>query len=288
MKDKQRVVTMMLSRWTALLVATVIASASAAQDKPVDAGPYVASPDSAVAAMLREAEVGPDDYVIDLGSGDGRIVRTAAAVFGARGMGVEIQAPLVALSNELAKKEGIADRVRFVTQDLFKTDISKATVVTMYLLPHTVNQLTPKLLAELRPGTRVVSHDYGLAGWVPHKRFETDDPEKVSISGVTRTVIYVYVVPSKVAGTWEAKVPAALSKESMRLELTQEINRVAGEARLDGRTVPLLDVELVGDRLSFRLAGRDGVLRGKVVGDRIDGTLEAGGVRSPWSAARRS
>ncbi len=276
-----------LTSWIAMFAAAALSLAASAQDKPVDAGPYVASPDSAVAAMLREAEVGPNDYVIDLGSGDGRIVRTAAAVFGARGMGVEIQAPLVVLSNELAKKEGVADRARFVTQDLFKTDISPATVVTMYLLPHTVNQLTPKLLAELRPGARVVSHDYGLAGWQPHKKFEMELEEKVSISGVTRTVIYVYVVPSKVAGAWAAELPATLSKEAMRLDLTQEINRVAGEARLDGRAVPLLDAELVGDRLSFRLAGRDAVFRGKVDGDRIAGTLDAGGVRSPWSATRR-
>jgi protein-L-isoaspartate O-methyltransferase len=268
----------------ALLAAALLSAAALAQDNPVDAGPYVASPDSAVAAMLREAEVGPNDYVIDLGSGDGRIVRTAALVFGARGMGVEIQQKLVDLSNELAKKEGIGDRVRFVTQDLFKTDISPATVVTMYLLPHTVNQLGDKLLAELRPGARVVSHDYGLAGWVPHKKFEMDDPEKVSISGVTRTVIYVYVIPAKVAGRWNATVPASLSKGAMQLDLRQEANALRGEARFDGRTVPLTDARLTGDELSFRLAGRDADFRGRVRGQVIEGTVESRGVRAPWSA----
>lgn len=274
-----------LPTFTALLAATLLSFSTLAQDKPpVDAGPYVPSPDSAVSAMLREADVGPNDYVIDLGSGDGRIVRTAALVFGARGMGVEIQEPLVVLSNQLAKKEGIADRVQFVTQDLFKTDISPATVVTMYLLPHTVNMLQDKLLAELRPGARVVSHDYGLAGWIPQKTLEMDLEEKVAISGVTRTVVRVYVIPAKVAGTWSARVPASLSKMPMRLDLTQQVASVAGEARVDGRVVPLKDVRLVGTDLSFSLAGRPEVFRGKVSGRSIEGTVESGGLRAPWNA----
>jgi hypothetical protein len=268
-----------------LLSAALLACPAHAQDKaPIDAGPYVASPDSAVAAMLREAEVGPDDYVIDLGSGDGRIVRTAAAVFGARGMGVEIQEHLVALSNELAQKEGTAGRAKFVRQDLFRTDISPATVVTMYLLPHTVNQLQGKLLAELRPGARVVSHDYALAGWIPHKKFEMDLEEKVSISGVTRTVIYVYVIPARVAGSWTATVPAMLSKSAMRLDLTQQLTQVAGQARLGASTFPLKDARLVGDRLSFALAGHGAVFDGKVSGKSIEGTVDSGGVRAPWRA----
>ena len=266
------------------LAAALAGFAALAQDKPVDAGPYVPSPDGAVAAMLRAAEVGPEDYLIDLGSGDGRIVRTAALVFGARGMGVEIQEPLVELSNRLAREEGTADRVRFVNQDLFKTDISAATVVTMYLLPHTVNQLHDKLLAELRPGARVVSHDYGLAGWRPHKKLEMDLEEKVGISGVTRTVIYVYVIPAQVAGTWRATVPAAFGGGSMQLELTQQFSSAAGRARLDGRAVPLADVRLLGSDLSFRLPGLDAIFRGKVSGGTIEGTIESGGARAPWRA----
>ena len=259
--------------------------AALAQDKPIDAGPYVASPDSAVAAMLREADVGPNDYLIDLGSGDGRIVRTAAKVFGARGMGVEIQDKLVQLSKELAKQEGIADRVEFVTRDLFKTDISKASVVTMYLLPHTVNQLGPKLLAELRPGARVVSHDYALAGWAPHKQLELEDTAKVAISGVARTVIYVYVIPAQVAGSWTVEPPPSLPKP-FRLELAQENNRASGWATLGSSVVPMLDLELVGERLSFRLPGHNGRFHGRASGDRIEGTYEAGGAAVPWRASR--
>ncbi len=269
----------------AALLATALLSAALAQDKaPIDAGPYVPSPDSAVSAMLREAQVGPDDFVIDLGSGDGRIVRTAALVFGARGLGVEIQGDLVALSNELAKKEGIAGRVKFVTQDLFETDLSQATVVTMYLLPHTVNQLQGKLLAELRPGARVVSHDYSLAGWRPHKTLVMDLEEKVAISGITRTSIFVYVIPARVAGAWTASVPPSLSRQAMRLELSQQVASVAGQARLDGAVVPLAEVQLVGEDLSFSLAGRDAVFRGTVRGATIEGTVETGGVRAAWRA----
>src|SRR5438093_13268861 len=125
-----------------MAVAAVFAFSSVqAQDlQPTkDAGPYVPSPQSVVSDMLRYAEVGPTDFLIDLGSGDGRIVLTAAKVFGARGFGVEIKENLVRRANEAAHKEGLADRVKFVKQDLFKTDISKATVITMYLLPDTVN-----------------------------------------------------------------------------------------------------------------------------------------------------
>ena len=268
-----------------LLAAALLCSAAPAKDEaPLIAGPYVPSPDSAVAAMLREADVGPDDYVIDLGSGDGRIVRTAALVLGARGMGVEIQDDLVRLSNEMARQEGIGDRVRFVTQDLFRTDISPATVVTIYLLPHTVNLLKDKLLGELRPGARVVVHDYGLSGWLPHKTLVMDLEEKVAISGSKRTTIYVYVVPARVAGTWAASVPPAVSKAPMRLELTQQVSHVSGRALIDGRAVPLADARLVGDELTFSLPGRKTTFRGRVSGTRIEGTVDSGGVRAPWSA----
>jgi phospholipid N-methyltransferase len=274
-----------LRRLFLLLAAVLLWQAAQAKDEaPLIAGPYVPSPDSAVAAMLREADVGPDDYVIDLGSGDGRIVRTAALVFGARGMGVDIQDDLVRLSNEMARQEGIADRVRFVTQDLFKTDISAATVVTIYLLPHTVNLLQDKLLGELRPGARVVVHDYGLVGWLPRKTLVMDLEEKVAISGSRRTTIYVYIVPARVAGTWAASVPPTVSKGRMRLELTQQVSQVGGRALLDGRAVPLADARLVGDELSFSLPGRKAAFRGRVSGTRIEGTVDSGGVRAPWSA----
>jgi hypothetical protein len=249
-----------------------------------DAGPYVPSPQSVVSDMLRYADVGPNDFLIDLGSGDGRIVLTAAKVFGARGFGVEIKDDLVRRSNEAARKEGLADRVKFMKQDLFKTDMSQASVITMYLLPDTVNLLKDKFLNELRPGTRIVSHDYPLTGWIPEKYVQMDLEDKVQISGVTTTLIYLYVVPAKVAGKWTAQMPAAVSRQPATLQLKQQLTRVSGSARLDGKEVPLEDVKLRGDRISFRLSGRRGEFSGLIKGNAIEGVMESGAAKTPWSA----
>jgi hypothetical protein len=234
--------------------------------------------------MLKLADIGPSDFVIDLGSGDGRIVLTAAKVFGASGFGVEIKDELVKLSNEAAQKEGVAERVKFIKQDLFKTDISRATVLTMYLLPNTVNMLKDKLLTELKPGTKVLSHDYPLAGWIPEKYVQMDLEDKVAISGVTTTLIYLYMVPAKVQGRWSAKVPDALGTGPMILNLTQQVTRVSGSGRLEGKEVVLEDLKLRGEQLSFRLAGRKTAFAGKVNGKVIEGEVEANGARAPWSA----
>jgi len=264
------------------LAACAVAAADLAPSK--NAGPYVPSPQSVVADMLKIAEIGPEDFVIDLGSGDGRIVLTAAKVFGARGFGVEIKDDLVSSSNEAARREGLADRVRFVKQDLFRTDISQATVLTMYLLPDTVNLLKDKLLAELRPGTRIISHDYPLTGWIPEKYVQMDLEDKVQISGVTTTLIYLYVVPAKVAGSWKASMPAAVSRKPATLQLKQQLTRVSGSVQMDGRDVPLEEVRLRGDRLSFKLAGRKGEFSGQVKGRSIEGSVQTGKTRAPWSA----
>src|SRR3954454_10433524 len=259
--------------------------AKAEDVKPVkDAGPYVPSPQSVVADMLRHADVTDKDFLIDLGSGDGRIVRTAAKIFGARGFGVEIKEDLVRQANEAAANEGIGERVKFIKADLFKTDISQATVVTMYLLPDTVNLLKDKFLSELRPGTRIVSHDYPLTGWIPEKYVQMDLEDKVQISGVTTTLIYLYMVPAKVAGRWSAQMPPAVSKQPATLQLKQQLTRVSGSARLDGKDVPLEDVKLRGDRISFRLSGRRGEFSGQVKGSSIEGVMENGRAKTPWSA----
>src|SRR5689334_18788850 len=251
----------------ALLLMT---TAALAEDlKPTkDAGPYVPSPQSVVSDMLRFANVTDRDFLIDLGSGDGRIVRTAATVFGARGFGVEIKENLVKEANEAAKKEGIADRVKFIKADLFKTDISQATIITMYLLPDTVNLLKDKFLTELKPGTRIVSHDYPLNGWLPDDWRQMDLEEKVKISGVTTTLIYLYVVPVNVAGKWHAKMPPAISREPGELTLKQQqVTRVSGTLRLD--------------KLTFRLAGHKGEFSGTVKDGAIEGLLDG---KTPWSA----
>jgi|SRR5690349_16277543 len=265
----------------ALLLMT---TAALAEDlKPTkDAGPYVPSPQSVVSDMLRFANVTDRDFLIDLGSGDGRIVRTAATVFGARGFGVEIKENLVKEANEAAKKEGIADRVKFIKADLFKTDISQATIVTMYLLPDTVNLLKDKFLAELKPGTRIVSHDYPLNGWLPDDWRQMDLEEKVKISGVTTTLIYLYVVPVNVAGKWQAKMPPAISRQPGELTLKQQqVTRVSGTLRLDGKDLALEDPKLRGDKLTFRLPGHKGEFSGTVKDGAIEGMLDG---KTPWSA----
>ncbi|HUN67223.1 MAG TPA: methyltransferase domain-containing protein [Burkholderiales bacterium] len=271
-----------------LLAATLVSFGAHALDKPpVNAGPYVPSPSSVVADMLTLAEVGPKDFVIDLGSGDGRIVLTAAKVFGARGFGVDINEKLVKEANEAARLQGVADRASFSVQDLFKTDIRKATVLTMYLLPNTVNMLRDKLLAELNPGTRILSHDYPLTGWVPEQYRQFDLEDKVAVTGVTTTLIYMYVVPARAEGTWSAKMPAKLSKEPVRLSLRQQITRVSGNAHVAGKDVPLEDARLKGERLSFKLAvgGKAYDFTGSIKGSSIAGTVEGDGLAAAaWSA----
>jgi hypothetical protein len=270
----------------ALLPALLAFNVHAADLEPVkNAGPYVPSPESVVADMLRYADVNAKDFLIDLGSGDGRIVLTAAKVFGARGFGVEIKEDLVKRANESAKTQGLADRVKFMKQDLFKTDISQASIITMYLLPDTVNLLKDKFLTELRPGTRIVSHDYPLTGWIPERYVQMDLEEKVAISGVTTTLIYLYIVPAKVEGNWTVQMPPAVSRAPATLSLRQNITRVSGSAKIDGQDVPLEDVVLRGDKLSFRFAGRKGEFTGQVRGNAIEGMFESGGSKSAWSAA---
>ncbi len=270
----------------ALLMSLSLGTLVQAEDlKPEkDAGPYVPSPQSVVSDMLRYAHVGPNDFLIDLGSGDGRIVRTAAKVFGARGFGVEIKENLVREANAAAQKEGIGDRAKFYQQDLFKTDLSQATVVTMYLLPDTVVLLKDKFLAELRPGTRIVSHDYPLTGWEPVDTKEFDLDEKVPISGVKTTILWLYLVPARVQGRWGVQLPAAVSKRAATLELKQQATSVHGWMHMDGEELPLEAILLRGEQIAFRLAGRRGEYTGQVKGNAIEGTVQLGGSRLPWRA----
>jgi len=275
---------LVLALGSTLAFSGALPAAAADLQPSKDAGPYVPSPQSVVSDMLKVAGVDSHDFIIDLGSGDGRIVLTAAKVFGAQGFGVEIKDDLVRKANEAAKREGVADRVKFVKQDLFKTDISQATVLTMYLLPDTVNLLKDKLLTELKPGTRIISHDYPLTGWIPEKYVQMDLEEKVAISGVTTTLIYMYVVPAKVEGSWKAKMPPAVARQGATLQLKQQLTRVSGSAMLDGKEVPLEEVKLSGTNLSFRMSGKKGEFTGQVKGTSIEGVFDTGSHKTPWSA----
>ena len=175
-----------------------IASAQAPDAESKRVAPYAATPDGVVTEMLRLARVGPSDYVVDLGSGDGRLVIAAVKQFGARGgFGVDINRDFVAYANAKASEAGLADRAKFYARDLFETDISGATVVTVYLLPAIMGRVSAKLRAELAPGTRVVSHDFPFPDWTPDSISTIASPEKKDYTGRADAVLLLYTVPER-------------------------------------------------------------------------------------------
>ena len=249
-------------------------------------GPYVPTPQIVVDEMLRIGRVGPNDFVIDLGSGDGIIVLTAAQKLKARGMGVDIDPELVARSNNEAKKLGIADRASFQIQDVFKTDLSRATVVTLYLLPGMMVNLRPKIYSELKPGTRVVSHDSQFDEWPADEQRTWDVPEKEKVNGIPRATVYLWIVPAKVAGRWQL----AAGEEKFDVTLRQNYQNVDGTASGGGaKAVKFTQSYLSGTDISFAIpvaAGRH-LFKGKVAGDSMEGTVElAGGKTARWTATR--
>jgi ribosomal protein L11 methylase PrmA len=179
-----------------IFAACAFVAESLAAGEPVAGAPYVPTPTAIVDRMLTLAKVGPNDYLIDLGSGDGRLVITAVAKYKAGGgMGIDIDRDLVKLATGNAEKAGVAQQATFVAGDLFAADIQRATVVTLYLLPSMMPDVEAKLRKELKPGTRVVSHDYPLPTWKPVEVETFDSQEKIPISGTTRTVLLLYRVP---------------------------------------------------------------------------------------------
>jgi SAM-dependent methyltransferase len=283
----------MTSAWRSLiaLCALVAALAAHAQSAPEDniAGPYVPTPWPIVEDMLRLADVRAGDLLYDLGSGDGRLVVEAAKRYGARGIGVELQADLVKAALESAKREGVAGRVKFVQGDLFEADLREATVVTLYLLPRFATRLVPKLRAELRPGARIVSHDYPLSPWPADKVLTFDLDEKEAISGTTRTNLYYYVVPARVAGAWELTLPRALSRRPLPVQITQEPDALAGSARAGRDNLPLRDFTVRAERIRFGLLldRRLVDLRGTVSGQTMSGEVRWADGKERWSARFR-
>ncbi len=184
----------------AALLPGLWAAAALAAPPLVEEVPFITTPDNVTLEMLRIAQVQPRDHVIDLGSGDGRIVITAARGFGARGLGVEIVPDLVQRSIANAQRAGVADRVEFRVQDIFQTDLSGATVVTLYLLPEVNLQLRPRLLA-LAPDTRIVSHDWDMGDWKPDRTTVVPVPDK-AVGREKSSRVHLWRVPAQVAGLW--------------------------------------------------------------------------------------
>ena len=181
-----------------VLLFACLSLAHAQPSKPESVAPSVYTPTGVVDEIMSLASVGPGDYVVDLGSGDGRLVIAAVAKYHARGgFGVDINPMMVTLSNENATKAGVADRVKFYERDLFTTDVGEATVVTIYLLPSIMGKVEKKLLAELKPGARVVVHDFPFPTWKADKVIAVDSLEKIATTGFAFTQLYFYTVPPR-------------------------------------------------------------------------------------------
>lgn len=258
--------------------------------------PFLESSSAVLDAMFAYTLPTKDDYIIDLGSGDGRINIDAARKFGASGHGVDLNEGLVKIANARARRAGVGGRARFYVRDLFEEDLSKATIVTMYLLPELVLRLRRKLLDELRPGARIVSHNYHMGDW----RF---DAARVVNSG--ESIVYYWVVPAQVAGTWawQIAIPEHLKSSldsTAIIDFTgtfgQHYQDIDGRVKMGGRSMRMHDVKLTGAKISFSVTGEmeDRIVRhdysGRVGGNRITGKVRLwGGVEPltlPWSAVR--
>jgi hypothetical protein len=284
-----------MRRWLLVLLATLASVGAARAQQGVGDVVYVPTPQVVVDTMLRMANVGPADYLIDLGSGDGRVVITAAKR-GARALGVDLDRHLLGLANESAQREGLAARATFREQNLFETDLAGATVVTTYLLPEMNLKLQPKILA-LPPGTRVVAHDYHMGDWLPDDREVLSVPEKkVGLVGVS--YIYLWHVPAPVAGRWQGTIPSGAGTAALEVDFEQKFQVLTGQATaVTGRSTRLRAPTIRGDALAFLLevgSTQSPVrysFRGRVAGDAVRGTVvvsdPARGQREhPWSAQR--
>jgi SAM-dependent methyltransferase len=200
--------------------------------------PFVPTPQVVVDEMLRLAGVGPRDLVYDLGSGDGRIVIAAARKFGAQAIGVELDDHLIYQSEESARQANVLDRVKFLQQDFFKTDFSQATVITMYLLPGVMKRLRERML-QLKPGTRLVAHDFDFEDWRPDR--------KTTI----RKNVFLWIVPAKVAGKWQVRTGVPRGEVTFDLELRQKYQELDGFARFDGQPGGLWEPRIEADRITF-------------------------------------
>jgi ubiquinone/menaquinone biosynthesis C-methylase UbiE len=269
----------------AVLCATALHAAEPAERPLLDV-PFVPTNQQTVEAMLQVANVGPNDFVIDLGSGDGRILITAAKQRGARGFGVDIDPQRVSEAIENAKAARVSGRVRFFQRNLYETKIADATVVTLYLLPRVNIELRPRLLAELKPGTRVVSHDFDMGDWEADLR--------VTVRGAGSEVYY-WVIPARMAGRWQVRAAAPRGRQNFEVEFNQKYQELEGTVRGFERPAIVRDARIDGDRVGFTVVDdADFAHRvryeGKVSGNAISGLLRGDGSaprgEHEWRATR--
>lgn len=267
--------------------------------------PYVPTPPEVVAKMLRMAAVGPDDVLFDLGCGDGRIVITAAKELGCRGVGIDIDINRIKDSRANASEAGVSERVEFLHMDLFDADIRPATVVTLYLLSSVNRRLRPKLFQDLKPGTRVVSHDFSMGEWEPEEVLDIKDKVEYVPFQDTRDVedywndhtVYFWVIPANVSGVWEWSLPSLSGNKTYKLEVEQNFQKLKGQAFEGTKPIPFhpKNGKIIGDKLEFTLERQAGgrtekwLFEGMVRGQEMIGFVRIEGnpdFEEKWQARR--
>ena len=272
-----------------VLVAAVLAAAPAAHAQQKDFKPHVGqqgkdvvwvpTPDEVVERMLNMAQTKPEDYVIDLGAGDGKIAIAAAKKFGARSTGIEYNPDMAALAQRNAQAAGVGGKAQIVQGDIFVSDFTQATVLTMYLLPSLNMKLRPQILA-MRPGTRVVTHAFNMEDWEPDESSDVDGRR-----------VYLWIVPANVSGRWAMEHSGAGGSDKLSLNLDQKFQRIEGVAYLGSILAGLREPRLSGFRISFAYVDNHGVRRdftGRVNGGTMEGSFRAdGGAEGRWTAAKK-
>lgn len=272
-----------MKTWTWLAPILLLAGASIASDPAPQPqfgqvskdSVWVTTPERMIRRMLQLADTTKDDVVMDLGAGDGRIPIYAAKHFGARGIAVELEDNLVQVARAAARREGVADRVTVVRQDLFDADLSAATVFALFISPGVMQRLKPRFL-ELEPGTRIASHQFDLGDWEPDETVEVEGRKG-----------YLWVVPAKVEGAWQV----AIAGEDFVLRLERRYQKLSASGERAGRSLHVLGPRLRGKEIAFASFDRDGTSRsysGRIEGGRLVGESHAGGAtpRVSWSATR--
>ena len=247
----------------------LVAAALPVRAQEVEQAPFITTPPEVVERMLQLAGTGPGDFVIDLGSGDGRIVIEAARKFGARGLGIELDRALVEKSRASARSAGVADRVSFVEGDVLVSDISRASVVTVYLLPALIRKLQPRFIEELKPGTRVVSHAFALTSWKPD-RVETVRISRPHPGQGDESTLFLWLVPADVRGLWTGSAAGG----EWRLRIHQNYQDIEIEGNAAGKPLAAAKASLSGREIAWEA---DGVrFRGRAEpGGRIAGELRS-------------
>ena len=231
--------------------------------------PWISTPQVLVEKMLNLAKITPRDFLIDLGSGDGRTVITAAKR-GTRALGIEYNPDLVKLSKKNAEKENVTSMAQFIEADLFEFDFSKATVITMFLLPEINMRLRPKFL-DLKPGTRIVSNTFTMQEW------HFDEAAKTGDESNRWNTAYLWIVPAKVEGKW-------ILAQGGELVLMQEFQMLTGSKIVGSKKLTITEGRLRGNEITFTASGD--IYTGLVVGSKMEGTFTSGGNTTKWSAAR--